>query len=88
MSELLERLETEIRHTMGIGTNAKTPFHDEILAVASEMERKDATIKALADALEHVSKSSVNERVWNEATDKVDDMQEIVRAALRLAGRL
>lgn len=45
-------------------------------------------IKALADALEHVHKASVNERVWNDATGKVDDMQKIVAHALLAVGRL
>lgn len=53
-------------------------------ALVAERDR----VKALADALEHVHKASVNERVWNDATGKVDDMQKIVATALRLVGRL
>lgn len=50
--------------------------------------KKNAQIKAFADALEHVRKASVNERVWNDATGKIDDMQAIVAKALKGVGRL
>lgn len=45
----LQRLEREIRHTLGIGSNAKTPVHAEILAVAVAIDTKDAIIGDLAD---------------------------------------
>lgn len=82
MSELLQKLETEIRYAMGIGAIGKTPFHNEILAIAADAERKDATIKALADALE-VSRKNERE---GRATTIRDRMA--ADAALRLAGRL
>lgn len=40
----------------------------------------------LVRALLHVSRASINERVWNDATGKIDDLQAIVRAALTKAG--
>lgn len=42
----------------------------------------------MARALLHVARSSINERVRNDATGRVDDMQIIVQAALRKAGVL
>lgn len=66
----------------------ETPVPSWVAEHDKRMQKQEETIKALADVLEHVSKASVNERVFNDATGKVDDMQKIVRDALRLAGRL
>lgn len=51
MNERIRRLEDEVRYVLGIASSGKTPVHAEVLAVAAEMEEKDETIKALADAL-------------------------------------
>lgn len=58
------------------------------LSESAEVTSLKESRAEMVAALLHVSKASVNERVFNYETDEVDDMQAIVRAALRKAGVL